>query len=303
MHSKPVNESRSAASSSERGQPVMSSGILYVVGTPIGNLADISLRALDILRSVDLIAAEDTRHSRKLLARYDIHTPLISYHSQNMKRRGPELLQKVQSGEKLALVTDAGTPGISDPGSLLVRQALDRGLELVSIPGPAALITALVVSGLSTQPFAFLGFPPSRGAGRTRFFQSYATLPMTAILYESPQRLQRTLGDLLEIWDNRRIAVARELTKRFEEVYRGTITEAQAHFSPGIKGELTLVIAGAELPTEIDKDTGSWLEEMETLMKHGATTVKEATAQIAAKYGVARRAVYQAALQMKKKYP
>jgi 16S rRNA (cytidine1402-2'-O)-methyltransferase len=281
----------------------MSSGILYVVGTPIGNLADISIRALDTLRSVDLIAAEDTRHTRKLLARYDIHKPLISYHSQNMKSRGPELLQKIQSGEKLALVTDAGTPGISDPGSLLVRQVLDMELQIVSIPGPAALITALVVSGLPTQPFAFLGFPPNRGGGRTRFFQSYAALPMTVILYESPQRLQRTLGDLLKFWDNRRIAVARELTKKFEEVYQGTITEAQAHFSQGVKGEFTLVIAGAEIDTEVDKNSENWMEELETLIKHEGTTVKEATAQVVAKYGVARRTVYQAALQMKQHSP
>lgn len=278
---------------------VMSSGILYVVGTPIGNLADISIRALDTLRSVDLIAAEDTRHTRKLLARYDIHKPLISYHSQNMKSRGPELLQKIQSGEKLALVTDAGTPGISDPGSLLVRQVLDMELQIVSIPGPAALITALVVSGLPTQPFAFLGFPPNRGGGRTRFFQSYATLPMTVILYESPQRLQRTLGDLLKFWDNRRIAVARELTKKFEEVYRGTITEAQAHFSQGVKGEFTLVVAAGEAVAERNEKEQSWLEELEYIIIYDGLSVKEAVNTVSQKHGVARRSVYQAALSIK----
>jgi 16S rRNA (cytidine1402-2'-O)-methyltransferase len=280
----------------------MSSGILYVVATPIGNLADISLRALDTLRSVDLIAAEDTRHSRKLLAHYDIHKPLISYHSQNMKTRGPQLLQKIHSGGRVALVTDAGTPGISDPGSLLVQQILAMGLEVVSIPGPAALIAALAVSGLPTQPFAFLGFPPSRGAGRTRFFHYYAALPMTVILYEAPQRLLRTLGDLLKFWNNRPIAVARELTKRYEEVYRGTIVDAQAHFSEGVKGEITLVIAGAELDAGNTKDTDGWIGELEALMKDGAATVKEATARIVAKYGVARRTVYQTALLLKKKY-
>lgn len=278
---------------------VMSSGILYVVGTPIGNLADISLRALDTLRSVDLIAAEDTRHTRKLLARYDIHNPLISYHSQNMKFRGPELLKKIQSGQKLALVTDAGTPGISDPGSLLVRQVLDGGLDVVSIPGPAALITALVVSGLPTQPFAFLGFPPNRGAGRTRFFQSYATLPMTVVLYESPQRLQRTLGDLLKFWDNRRIAVARELTKKFEEVFRGTIVEAQAYFSQGAKGEFSLVVAAAEADTEGSEKEESWIEELEHLIRDEGLSVKESVNVVSQKHGVARRSVYQAALSIK----
>jgi len=276
----------------------MSTGALYVVATPIGNLADISLRALETLRMVDLVAAEDTRHSRKLLTHYDIHKPLISYHSQNIEKRGPELMAKLLAGANLALVTDAGTPGISDPGSLLVRQALDAGLKVVSIPGPAALIAALVVSGLPTQPFAFLGFPPSRGTGRKRFFEGHGSLPMTLILYESPHRLQQTLKEMLTIWGNRQLAVARELTKKFEEIYRGTVTEAQQHFAGPVKGEITLVVAGAEKPEGADPAADHWVEELERSLRQGKT-IKEAADGVSAQFAMSRRKVYQMALKLK----
>ena len=180
-------------------------GTLYVVSTPIGNLADISLRALDTLRTVNLIAAEDTRHTRKLLSYYDIHKPLISYHEHNARQRGGELIEKIASGQSVALVTDAGTPSVSDPGRLLIEAALERGIEPVAIPGATALISALVVSGLSTQPFVFLGFPPARGAERRRFFEKNARLEMTLVLYESPRRLTKTLRDMLGGWGERRI--------------------------------------------------------------------------------------------------
>lgn len=275
--------------------------MLYVVATPIGNLADTSLRALDTLRSADCIAAEDTRHTRKLLAHYDIHKPLISYHSQNVKIRGPELLRKMQSGETIALVTDAGTPGISDPGSLLVRQALDLEIQVVSIPGPVALISALVISGLPTQPFAFLGFPPGRGKGRRRFFESYSALPMTVVVYESPQRLVRTLHDILSHWGNRRIAVARELTKKFEEVYRGTVEEAQRYFADGSRGELTLVVGAAEEDRDAVEDSQSWLQELEQLMAREGLRAKEAAGMVAQKYAISRRSAYQAAIALKER--
>ena len=273
---------------------------MYVVATPIGNLADISLRALEVLGSVDLIAAEDTRHTRKLLSHYNIHKPLVSYHSQNMQQRGFELVQKIIAGERIALVTDAGTPGISDPGSLLIRQSLEQKIQVISIPGAAALITALVTSGLPTQPFAFLGFPPNRGAGRKRFFQAYAGLTMTSILYESPQRLKRTLSDLLTFWGDRRIAVARELTKKFEEQFRGTITEAQSHFAEAVKGEITLVVAGAEPEDANRGEADEWVEQLEELLADGKTTVKEAAGMIAAKYRISRRDVYQKAIQLQR---
>ncbi|MGO9688909.1 MAG: 16S rRNA (cytidine(1402)-2'-O)-methyltransferase, partial [Syntrophobacteraceae bacterium] len=191
---------------------------LYIVSTPIGNLADITLRALDTLRKVDLIAAEDTRHTRKLLSYYDIHVRLVSYHEHNARLRGGELLDKIASGQSVALVTDAGTPGVSDPGQFLIEAALQRGMEPVAIPGPTALISALVVSGLSTQPFVFLGFPPAKGAERRRFFEKNSRLAMTLILYESPRRLTKTLKDMLLSWGERRVAVARELTKIHEQI-------------------------------------------------------------------------------------
>jgi len=292
------------------------SGTLYVVATPIGNLADITLRALETLRSVHIIAAEDTRHTRKLLSYYDIHKPLVSYHSHSQDRRGSELLRKIEEGQDIALVTDAGTPGISDPGALLIHQALEAELPVTVIPGPTALITALVASGLPTHPFAFLGFPPSRGKTRRRFFALYAFLPMTLILYESPQRLQPTLRDILASWGNRRIAVARELTKLYEETFRGTVTEAQSHFALEARGELTLVVAAAdELPSmedatdeEWDAASGesqaaetaiSWQEELRSLLHDMQMTVKEAADQISRRHRLPRRMVYQEALRLK----
>ena len=196
-------------------------GKLYIVSTPIGNLADITLRAIETLRSADMIAAEDTRRTRKLLSHLEIHKPLVSYREHNARTRGSELLDKISSGKSVALVTDAGTPCISDPGMFLVESALERGIEPVSIPGPTALISALVVSGLPTHPFVFLGFPPSKGSERRRFFEKNARIDMTLILYESPKRLEKTLKAMAENWGDRKVAVARELTKVHEEVFRG----------------------------------------------------------------------------------
>ncbi len=296
-------------------------GTLYVVSTPIGNLADITLRALDILRAVNLIAAEDTRHTRKLLSYYDIHKPLVSYHEHNARQRGGELLDKTASGQSVALVTDAGTPGVSDPGKLLIEAALERGMEPVVIPGATALISALVVSGLSTQPFVFLGFPPARGAERRRFFEKHALLEMTLILYESPKRLAKTLKDLLGSWGERRVAVARELTKIHEEIFRGSISEALGHFSSEVRGELTLVVEGAAAGRNADSQSRSgaelrnfdperlnlnssnqgspaWKDELKVLLLRGVSS-KEAASAIAGRFNLSRRVAYQAALAMK----
>ena len=282
-------------------------GTLYVVATPIGNLGDITLRALEVLRSVDLIAAEDTRHTRKLLTHFDIHRPLVSYHSHNFQYRGPKLIEKIRDGKNIALVTDAGTPGISDPGTLLVHQAIEEELTVVAIPGPTALIAALVVSGLPTHPFAFLGFPPAKGTGRRRFFASYGLLPMTLILYESPQRLNKTLEDMLQYWGNRSIAVARELTKQYEEFFRGTIEEAKSYYSEGTKGELTLVVAGVDIgpgarskeETESDATGMTWQEELRLLLDKPGMSVREASERIARRHGLQKRMVYQEALRVK----
>jgi 16S rRNA (cytidine1402-2'-O)-methyltransferase len=274
-------------------------GTLYLVATPIGNLGDITLRALDVLRSVDLIAAEDTRHTRKLLSHFEIHKPLVSYHSHNLQQRGPELVARLEEGASVALVTDAGTPGISDPGALLTRQAIDSGLRVEAIPGPTALITALVLSGLPTHPFAFLGFPPGRGSGRARFFKAYSQLPMTRIVYESASRLQRTLGDMHQAWGNCDIAVARELTKRYEEIFRGTILEASTHFSGTIKGELTLVVAGATEEQDSSEKEKRWRESLQELIIEEGLRVREAVEQIVGEFGVSRKTVYEAALKIR----
>lgn len=289
MPSKPVN--RAAAPESPAR--------LYVVATPIGNLADITIRALDTLRTVHFIAAEDTRHTRKLLSYYDIHRPLTSYHSHNAQQRGPELLKRVQAGESVALVTDAGTPGISDPGYLLIEQAIAMGILVEVVPGPTALITALVASGLPTHPFAFLGFAPARGSGRRRFFESYAGLPMTLVLYESPQRLQKTLEDILTHWGDRRMAVARELTKQYEEIFRGVVSEACGHFPREVKGELTLVVAGREEQPGEQQDKEDWKEELRELILESQMSVREVADRISDRHRLPRRMVYQEALRIK----
>jgi len=288
-------------------------GKLYVVSTPIGNMADITLRALETLRAVDLIAAEDTRRTRKLLAYYGVHKPLISYREHNARERGSELIEKIASGRSVALVTDAGTPGVSDPGYLLIEEALKRGMEAVAIPGPTALISALSISGLPTQPFVFLGFPPARGAGRKRFFEKYAGLTMTLIIYESPRKLSKTLKDMLDNWGERRVAIARELTKMHEEIFRGHVSEAVEHFRGGVRGELTLVVEGAEPGSEASPKScpvsaeynlpsqgpTAWRDELRSLLLGGLSS-REAASAIAGRFNIPRRVVYQAALALKK---
>jgi len=276
----------------------MSSGTLYLVATPIGNLADITLRALEVLRRVDCIAAEDTRRSRKLLSHYDIHAPVVSYHSHNMDRQGDRLLERLGAGQDIALVTDAGTPGISDPGAALVSRAVEAGLEVEAIPGATALVPALVASGLSPHPFAFMGFPPRRTASRKRFFEACKTLPMTLVLYESPRRLGKTLEDILDCWGDRRVAVARELTKKHQECFRGTVKEALARYREGARGEITLVVEGASLD-ESDFEDDSWRRELDRLLNESSFTVKDAAKEIARRYALSRRQVYREALRMK----
>jgi 16S rRNA (cytidine1402-2'-O)-methyltransferase len=289
MRSKPIPE--------EPGKGA--AGKLYIVATPIGNLADISLRALEILRSVDLIAAEDTRRTRKLLSYYDIHKPLVSYHEHNAQERGSELLDKIAGGRSVAVVTDAGTPGISDPGTMLIEAALRHGMEPACIPGATALISALVSSGLPSHPFAFLGFPPARGSDRRRFFALYAEMTMTLVLYESPKRLLKTLGDILESWGDRRIAVAREITKLHEEFFRGFVSEAREHFEGEVRGEVTLVVEGAGKELNLEPDPADWQDELRALLEKGFSS-KEAAAAISDRFGISRRVVYQAALEMRK---
>ena len=225
-----------------------STGTLYVCGTPIGNLADITIRALDVFRNVDLIAAEDTRRTRKLLAHYEIHTRTISYHEHNELSRAPELIEMIKEGKSVALVTDAGMPGISDPGAHLVDSALSNNLKVVSIPGPSAVISALSVSGFSADEFTFVGFLPRKGKRRNEALEGLAEETRVAVIYESPYRLSRTLLDLEAVLGgNRKIVVTRELTKLHEEVIKGTLEELSQKFSERtVKGEITIVVGGKE---------------------------------------------------------
>lgn len=277
----------------------MAVGKLYVVATPIGNLADITLRAMDVLKSVHCVAAEDTRHTLKLLNHYRIRKPLTSYHSHNMTEKGPVLIARLLGGEDIALVTDAGTPGISDPGALLIQQALASQIPVEVIPGPTASVAALVVAGLPTHPFAFLGFPPPKGSSRERFFTSAAQLCMTLIVYESAKRLERTLSDMLKYWGDRRIAVARELTKVHEEVFRGLVSQAQAHFAEGTRGELTLVVAGSEEGEDAGSENpGQWREELKRLLFQEGMSARDAVKLIATGFRIPRRRVYEEALEI-----
>ncbi len=227
-------------------------GSLYLVGTPIGNLGDITLRALEVLRRVPLIAAEDTRTTRKLLSHFDIHCPLISYYEHNRIQRQGQILAALASGD-VALVSDSGMPSISDPGYHLVRRAIEEGFPVVPVPGPNAAIAALAASGLPTDTFTFVGFLPRQKAQRLERLGELAWLDQTLIFYEAPSRVAASFQDLLEGLGDRRIAVARELTKMHEEIWRGTLSEAARHFSDEPRGEFTLVIEGRTEPV--------WTEE------------------------------------------
>jgi len=217
--------------------------MLYIVSTPIGNLKDITLRALETLKSADLIAAEDTRHTRVLLDAYDIHKPLTSFFEHNEDRKTEHLVGLLKEGKNIALVSDAGTPGLSDPGYPLIRRALDEGIKIEVVPGATALITALTASGLPAHAFVFEGFLPPKSAGRRKKLEEFKGEKRTVIFYESPHRLLKALKDIEEVLDNPTVVCARELTKKFEEIKKGTTLELLDHFtrhSP--KGEFVLLI-------------------------------------------------------------
>ncbi|HET9109191.1 MAG TPA: 16S rRNA (cytidine(1402)-2'-O)-methyltransferase [Ktedonobacterales bacterium] len=220
--------------------------MLYLVATPIGNLGDISLRALETLRAVDIVASEDTRKTGLLLAHYEIKKPLMSFHEHNEQRAGERIMALLAEGKRVAVVTDAGTPGISDPGFTLVRRAIEEGAPLTMIPGPAALIMALVLSGLPTHAFTFRGFAPRKPGARRRFLAVDGDSPHTLIFYESPYRLQAFLAAALEVYGDRRAAIANDLTKLFESIQRGRLSElAGALGVAKLRGEYVVVIEGA----------------------------------------------------------
>ena len=270
-------------------------GSLFLVGTPLGNLEDITLRALRILREVPLIAAEDTRHARRLLDHYEIQVPLISYFEHNERARVDLLLGRLAEGD-LALITDAGMPGISDPGYELVRVAIEAGFAVVPIPGPSAPIAALAASGLPTDQFVYLGFLPRRSGDRRRLLREVAAERRTLIAFEAPHRLLGTLTDLRAELGDRRLVIGRELTKLHEEFARGTVSEVQRRFEEvAPRGELTLVVAGA-MPNPAPRDFSGRIAE---LVNEGMTS-KEIVAAVTTELGVPRRQVYQALLGARK---
>ena len=269
--------------------------VLYVVATPIGNLEDISLRALRLLKQVKLIAAEDTRTTRQLLNFYDIKTPLTSYHEHNKRAKLDYLLDCLKQ-EDVALVSEAGMPGLSDPGYELIATVIEHGIPVVPVPGASAVITAVVVSGLPANQFLYLGFLPRRQGVRRRLFKSVADEPRTMVAFEAPHRLVETLNDALVIFGDRRVAVCRELTKVYEEVFRGRLSQAIEHFTQP-RGEFTLVIEGnADQEPEISQQIEG---ELRRLYRQGVGA-KEAVARLSESSGISKKKLYQAWLKATK---
>lgn len=273
-------------------------GKLYLVATPIGNLDDITFRALDVLRHVRLIAAEDTRHTQKLLSQYSLKKPLISYHEHNKLARLEPILEALEVGD-VALVSDAGTPALNDPGYELVRAVLEAGYAVSPIPGPSAPIAALVASGLPTDAFLYLGYLPRKPGERLRFLQAVSDQPYTLVFLETPRRLLACLGDMLQVLGDRRIAIAREMTKMYEEIYRGQISQALERFrAEAPRGEFTLVVEG-------NRSAPAWTEEqVRAALQDGLAAHESATkisAQVAAASGWPRRIVYRMLAELSSK--
>ncbi|MBY0759812.1 MULTISPECIES: 16S rRNA (cytidine(1402)-2'-O)-methyltransferase [Sellimonas] len=277
-------------------------GTLYLCATPIGNLEDMTFRAVRILKEADLIAAEDTRNSVKLLNHFEIRTPMTSYHEYNKIEKGKKLVEKLKEGADIALITDAGTPGISDPGEELVKMCLEEGISVTSVPGACACITALTISGLPTRRFAFEAFLPPDKKERTRILEEMKKETRTMILYEAPHRLVKTLAELMDSLGNRRAAVCRELTKKHETVFNTTLSEAKTYYeSHQPKGECVIILEGKS-PNEIRQEEQARWQEM-TLEEHmeyylsQGIDKKEAMKRAAKDRGVSKREIYQMLLE------
>ena len=282
-------------------------GILYLCATPIGNLEDMTFRAVRILGEVDFIAAEDTRHTRKLLTHFDLHTALISYHEHNKFERGPELIQLLLEGKNIAVVSDAGLPGIADPGSHLAELAIAEKITVTPLPGANAALSGLICSGLDTTRFLFVGFLPKTTKKRREVLAGIVEDKATLLFYESPHRLKDTLKELVDTFGDRKAVACRELTKKFEEFVRGTLVSLQEYFQQHQpRGEFTLIIEGnTNVNEEIIEqaiDEGSLVDAVQALMENGIEK-KAAMKEVAIKYKVAKRDVYQALLGTEKKVP
>jgi 16S rRNA (cytidine1402-2'-O)-methyltransferase len=272
-------------------------GTLYLVGTPIGNLEDITLRAIATLKAVDAIACEDTRETSKLLRHFGIDRPTVSYHEHNKRAAGPRLIARIAAGESIALVSDAGKPGNSDPGEELVAEAVAAGVPVVAIPGPTAFVTALVGSGLPAGRFAYEGFLAREPKMRRRRLRELANETRTMVFYEAPHRIVDTLADMRGQWgDERSAVVARELTKKFEEYQRGTLASLQAHFeATPPKGEIVLLVGGGEV---IEGPTGDWRSALKEALDRGDRE-SDAAKAVAKTFGVNRQEAYDAAVELK----
>ena len=271
-------------------------GTLYIVATPIGNLADISRRMEQVLAGVDLIACEDTRHTRKLLSHLEINTPLTSYYREKEQQKAKVLLKKLQGGQDIAVVSDAGTPGLSDPGAVLVQAARSADIPVIPVPGPSALATALSVAGLNDASFFFGGFPPAKKGERCRLFTSLKTLTCPLIFYESPHRIKKTLHDCLNIFGDRQAQLFRELTKIHEEHLSGSIAELVEHTSRKVRGELVLIVAGRQDRADDHPDN---LDDLILWYRNqGNISLKDAVRIIATDLDLSRSQVYQQALAL-----
>lgn len=275
----------------------MPAATLYIVATPIGNLEDMTYRAVRILGEVDLIAAEDTRHSLKLLSHFGISKSMTSYFDHNQQFKGERILNTLRQGKSVALISDAGTPCVSDPGYQLVRDAVAEGIAVVPIPGACAAVAALSASGLPSDSFTFAGFPPSRQGKRRTFLSELAALPGTLLLYEAPHRLEETLQDIVEVLGERQVVVARELTKIYEELLRGSVKEVLASVRQGkVRGEVVVLIAPGE---KTAPESVSLEDTLRQLMQDGTLSVKDAAKKAAEITGVSRSEAYSAALKLK----
>lgn len=278
---------------------VFQKGTLYLCATPIGNLEDITYRTVRCLREADLIAAEDTRHTKQLLSAYEIDTPLTSYHEHNKTEKGPLLIQKMQEGTMLALVSDAGMPAICDPGSDLVRLAIEAGIPVVPLPGPNAGLTGLIASGMDTTRFTFIGFLPKTQKHRLPVLESIKAYEGTLIFYEAPHRIQSVLTEIMAVLGDRQTVLCRELTKKYEQYMRGTLSQLKDELAvQGARGEFVILVAGAEPETMAAADGSvDYASLVQEMMDQGVDK-KEAVRMVARRCGVPKRSVYQAALTL-----
>lgn len=277
-------------------------GTLYVVSTPIGNLEDITLRALEVLKSVDLIAAENVKHTKRLCERYDIKTKITDYHQHNQNTKTEQLINRLKSGSDIALVTDAGTPGISDPGVYLINRGVKEDVKVSPVPGPSAVVAALSVSGLPTARFVFLGFLSNKAGKRKRELEKLASETRTMVFFEAPHRIRAMLKDLREIFGEREMVMLREMTKVFEEAQRGTPSHIlESLTSDKIRGEFTLVVAGSESKEKSKGLSKGALNRIEELIKEKTMSIKDIAGLIARDEDVTYRQVYKECLDIKSK--